>query len=261
MIKLHEHAYLLEPTDPNPIPMPTGQAWAIAQNGTTASPTTTVTDTTTYATWDNATRAVLYIQQPQIGLRGRPYSPIPEHALAHQALNQQRHTLKTARNRTRKQVPSQNSTLATNATTLWKSHVFGDLPLQNTLPRRNMTNATIASTAEFTNGPTTVRMRIQTQSGQVLLDTGNTPATTTQLTMGETSIGLTVAMANNELTVTWRFSSMEQVAAWSEEHNNSLYYRVAFGSMVDKRGQSIATAWSAPIQFRVNSVPSKPSVY
>ena len=264
MIRLHQHADLIEPNDPNPLPIPTAQAWAIAQDGMAkAEQNTTATANTTYAEWDRgAERAVLYIQEPAKGLKGRPYSPMPEHAFAYQAAGFQRHSAKTPRARARRQIPSQTSTFAQNASALWKTHVFGNAPLQNTLPRENMDNATIASTADCRAMPKAVRMRIQTPSGKVLLDTGSISSAATEATADGVSMGLKVSMLEGgKMSVTWRFKSMGQVAEWCGQYGNALFYRVAFGSMVDKRGRAVATAWSSPVQFKVNSVPGRPSVY
>lgn len=263
MIKLHQHAYLIEPNDPNPLPIPTAQAWAIAQDGTAKEQKTTATADTTYAEWDRgAERAVLYIQEPAKGLKGRPYSPIPEHAFAYQAAGFQRHAVRTTRARARRQIPNQTSTFAQNASALWKTHVFGNAPLQNTLPRENMDNATITSTADCRAMPKAVRMRIQAPSGLVLLDTGNISAEATEVTAGGVSMGLEVSiMEGGKMSVAWRFRSTGRLAAWCAQYGNALFYRVAFGSMVDKRGQAVATAWSSPVQFKVNSVPGRPSVY
>ena len=260
MIKLHAHAYLLEPTDPNPLPIPSGQAWALTENGSTTEPLVTLVNDTAYVAWNPDTRTVLYIQSPQQGIKGKPYSPIPEHTAFHNAIHQQKHTLNTTRQARRTQILNQNSTLATNATSLWKSHVFGSLPNQNALPA-TPANATIASIAEYRNTPKAVRMQVLTNGGGVLMDTGDTPLEATGVSASNIQVEVeTSLIAPSQLQVVWRFGETEQIASWCATNGGSLVYKVAFGSLVNKQGIAMCTAWSNGVEFYVNSPPSKPVV-
>lgn len=255
MIKIAPHTYTIEETDPSPLPVPANAHVSLTVNHQLIVPQTQYTNSN-IAYIQAPPNSTLYFYTPKQGHTGEAYNQIPKQSLEQNALHHQKHTIHALA--ARQQSETQNTTLAQEASTAWKTHVFANSHSTNLLPAKNTKLATIQSLAIAKSTPKALQMRIAAPAGQTLAQRKIALAWDEENKHKGDNAEATYNNETGEFNVIWRFSQGElnEIREWEERYGVLMYY-VGYGSKAGKGGEVEVTAWSDGIGFGINKVPGK----